>query len=572
MGSGNIKQKEDKEKTYVNSKQKEDKDKTYEEIEDPENANSLSISIIKEDNIPGYDKSLSKSEIENDNIRIQMEKSICLIDGLLKGTGFLCLIQNQNLLLRVLITCNHVLNYLKIGNEIKLVFDEGKEKKLILDESRRLYTNDETDIAMLELKENEFDLNDYLKIDDDIYKFDEFNNIYKDKVIYIIHYEKGKELKYSAGPIKNIDNNNIFHCCSTEYGSSGAPILNLISFKVIGIHNGYEKRLCCNIGKLIKSPIYDYIKKEENKINIINSDKKLHLDNIDYIIDKLLSVIGKKPGKAVDLKEVEIKYVIDRSFPLIKNEKVLLELKAPLRVCGDINGQYYDLLRIFGHAGYPGEYNYLFLGNYVDFGKQSLEVICLLLCYKIKYPEKIYLLRGNHESAASNRIYGFYDECKIRYNVRIWKSFIDLFNWLPIAAIIDEKILCIHGGLSPYLKNLNNINDISRPTEIPDSGLLCDLLNSDPDKDVDEYDGNDKGFSVLFGEKIVQDFNKKNNISLIVRGNQMVNDGYEFFAQRQLVIIFSALNFKGEFDNSAGILIIDENLTCSFKVLRSVEN
>ena len=150
-------------------------------------------------------------------------------------------------------------------------------------------------------------------------------------------------------------------------------------------------------------------------------------------------------------------------------------------------------------------------------------------------------------------------------------SFNDLFNWLPFAAIIDETILCVHGGLSPELKNLNNIRDIPRPTEIPDTGLLCDLLNSNPDKDVDEYDENDKGISVLFGEKIVQDFNKKNDLSLIVRGNQMVNDGYKFFAQRQLVTIFSAPNFQGEFNNSAGILIIDEDLICSLKILSPVE-
>ena len=109
-----------------------------------------------------------------------------------------------------------------------------------------------------------------------------------------------------------------------------------------------------------------------------------------------------------------------------------------------------------------------------------------MLCYKIKYPTKVTLLRGNHESSVTNRIYGFYDECKRRYNVRIWRSFTDLFNFLPVAAIIDDKILCMHGGLSPELKNLQNIESISRPTDIPDSGLLCDLLWlwSDPDKEV----------------------------------------------------------------------------------------
>ena len=294
--------------------------------------------------------------------------------------------------------------------------------------------------------------------------------------------------------------------------------------------------------------------------------------NVDSLIEKLLSVRGNKPGKQVELKEDEIKFLIDQSLKIIKEQKMLVELEAPLNVCGDIHGQYYDLLRIFEHCGYPGEYNYLFLGDYVDRGKQSLETVCLLLCYKIKYPDKVTLLRGNHESSVTNRIYGFYDECKRRYNVRLWRSFTDLFNWLPVAAIIDEKILCMHGGLSPELKNIQSVQEISRPTDIPDTGLLCDLLWSDPDKDVLEYDENDRGVSVIFGEKIVQDFNKKNDLDLIIRAHQVVDDGYEFFAQRQLITIFSAPNYCGEFDNSAGIMIIDESLTCSLKVLRPVEN
>ena len=293
---------------------------------------------------------------------------------------------------------------------------------------------------------------------------------------------------------------------------------------------------------------------------------------VDPIIEKLLSVRGNKPGKQVDLKEDEIKFLIEKSSQIIKEQKMLVELEAPLHVCGDIHGQYYDLLRIFEHCGYPGDYNYLFLGDYVDRGKQSLETVCLLLCYKIKYPTKVTLLRGNHESSVTNRIYGFYDECKRRYNVRIWRSFTDLFNFLPVAAIIDDKILCMHGGLSPELKNLQNIESISRPTDIPDSGLLCDLLWSDPDKEVLEYDENDRGVSVIFGEKVVEDFNKKNDLDLIIRAHQVVDEGYEFFAKRQLITIFSAPNYCGEFDNSAGIMIIDESLTCSLKVLRPVEN
>ena len=294
--------------------------------------------------------------------------------------------------------------------------------------------------------------------------------------------------------------------------------------------------------------------------------------NVDGIIEKLLSVRGNKPGKQVDLKEEEIKFLIENSLPIIKEQKMLVELEAPLHVCGDIHGQYYDLLRIFEHCGYPGDYNYLFLGDYVDRGKQSLETVCLLLCYKIKYPEKVTLLRGNHESSVTNRIYGFYDECKRRYNIRLWKAFTDLFNYLPVAALIDDKILCMHGGLSPDLKNIQSIQDISRPTDIPDQGLLCDLLWSDPDKEAVDYDENDRGVSVIFGEKVVTDFNKKNDLDLIIRAHQVVDEGYEFFANRQLITIFSAPNYCGEFDNSAGIMIIDDSLTCSLKVLRPVEN
>ena len=294
--------------------------------------------------------------------------------------------------------------------------------------------------------------------------------------------------------------------------------------------------------------------------------------DVDKIIETLLSVRGNKPGKQVDLKDEEIRFLIDKSQAIIREQKMLVELEAPLHVCGDIHGQYYDLLRIFEHCGYPGEYNYLFLGDYVDRGKQSLETICLLLCYKIKYPDKVTLLRGNHESSVTNRIYGFYDECKRRYNVKLWKSFTELFNFLPVAALIDDKILCMHGGLSPDLKSINNITEIQRPTDIPDTGLLCDLLWSDPDKEATEYNENDRGVSVIFGEKVVTDFNKKNDLDLIIRAHQVVDDGYEFFANRQLITIFSAPNYCGEFDNSAGIMIIDDSLTCSLKVLRPVEN
>jgi serine/threonine-protein phosphatase PP1 catalytic subunit len=108
----------------------------------------------------------------------------------------------------------------------------------------------------------------------------------------------------------------------------------------------------------------------------------------------------------------------------------------------------------------------VFLGNYVDHGKQSLEVMCLILAYKIKYPENFFPLRGSHECASINRIHGFYDECKRRYSVKLWKTFTDMFNCMPVAAIIDEKIFCTHGGLSPDLNSMEQIRRIMRPTDV----------------------------------------------------------------------------------------------------------
>ncbi|XP_054788450.1 serine/threonine-protein phosphatase PP1 isozyme 9 [Prosopis cineraria] len=263
---------------------------------------------------------------------------------------------------------------------------------------------------------------------------------------------------------------------------------------------------------------------------------------LDDIIRRLLE--GKE-GKQVQLSESEIRQLSVNARQIFLSQPILLELHAPIHIGGDIHGQYQDLLRLFEYGGYPPSANYLFLGDYVDRGKQSLETICLLLAYKIRYPNKIYLLRGNHEDAKINRIYGFYDECKRRFNVRLWKIFSDCFNCLPIAALIDDKILCMHGGLSPELKNLDQIREISRPTDVPDNGLLCDLLWSDPDTRIEGWAESDRGISSNFGADAVTMFLDENDLDLICRGHQVVEDGYLFFAKRRLVTIFSAPNYGG---------------------------
>jgi serine/threonine-protein phosphatase PP1 catalytic subunit len=184
-------------------------------------------------------------------------------------------------------------------------------------------------------------------------------------------------------------------------------------------------------------------------------------------------------------------------------------------------GQYPDLLRLFEYGGFPPEANYLFLGDYVDRGPQGLECICLLLAYKIKYPENFFMLRGNHECSSINRIYGFYDECKRRYSLKLWKAFNMVFNCLPIAAIVDDKIFCIHGGLSPDLNSMEQIRRILRPTDVPDTGLLCDVLWADPDPNIRGWAESDRGVSFTFGADIVEKFNRKHDFDLIVRAHQV---------------------------------------------------
>ncbi|EHY65229.1 serine/threonine-protein phosphatase PP1 catalytic subunit [Nematocida ausubeli] len=298
----------------------------------------------------------------------------------------------------------------------------------------------------------------------------------------------------------------------------------------------------------------------------------INAPSIDKIIEQLLKVRSSKASAPrVNLSESEIKFLCSKAREVFMSQPMLLEIEAPIKICGDIHGQYSDLLRIFECGGPPPESNYLFLGDYVDRGRQSLETICLLLAYKVKYPDNFFLLRGNHECASINRIYGFYEECKDRYTYKIWKKFTETFNCMPVAALVDEKIFCMHGGLSPDLQSFNQIRSIHRPTDIPDSGLLCDLLWSDPDKDTHKWGDNDRGVSFTFGTRVVKEFLDKHNLDLICRAHQVVEDGYEFFADKRLVTIFSAPNYCGEFDNSGAIMEVDENLVCSFRVLKPLD-
>ncbi|CCF59398.1 hypothetical protein KAFR_0G03660 [Kazachstania africana CBS 2517] len=295
--------------------------------------------------------------------------------------------------------------------------------------------------------------------------------------------------------------------------------------------------------------------------------------NIDDMIDKLINLNDtsrfKQKQKSIPFHSWEIQLICSTVREIFMGQPNLLRLQAPIKIVGDIHGQFNDLLRILKLSGWPNDTNYLFLGDYVDRGKQSLETILLLFCFKIKYPNNFFMLRGNHESANITKMYGFYDECKRRKNTKIWKSFIDVFNCLPIAATIQDKIFAVHGGISPDLMDLKQISKgILRPTDIPDSGLLTDLLWSDPDTSVSNWSLNDRGVSYTFSKKNVLDFCNQFNFDLIIRGHMVVEDGYEFFAKKKLVTVFSAPNYCGQFENWGAVLSINTGLICSFELLK----
>ncbi|KAJ5792727.1 uncharacterized protein N7503_008705 [Penicillium pulvis] len=321
--------------------------------------------------------------------------------------------------------------------------------------------------------------------------------------------------------------------------------------------------------------------KREDQLNVpLNTTHGLSIGtsvlesiDLDDMISRLLDAgISHKPTKNVCLENAEINALCLASQELLLSQPTLLELSSPLKIVGDLHGQYIDLIRLFGMCGFPPASNYLFLGNYVNQGKQSLETILLLLCYKLKYPENFFLLRGNHECANSPRMCGFYGECKRRCNLEIWNTFINTFNCLPIASIVAEKIFCVHGGLSPGLSHIDDIRRIARPTDVPDDGLLDDLLRSDPDDKDEAWSPNERGMSGIFGKKVTMNFLQRHDFDLICRGHMVVENGFEFSQDRMLVTLFSAPCYRGDFDNLGAIMSVSDDFLCNFEILKPLNS
>jgi serine/threonine-protein phosphatase PP1 catalytic subunit len=295
---------------------------------------------------------------------------------------------------------------------------------------------------------------------------------------------------------------------------------------------------------------------------------------LDRIIHSCLAAESLPRDTHIQFEESDLLYICTEAVRVLRADPVLLRLEAPMVVCGDIHGQFYDLLTFMKLGGAVPVTHYLFLGDYVDRGRYGIEVFTLLLAFKIKYPSYIFLLRGNHETRDISKLYGFYDECVERYRADVWDRFTDVFMWLPIAAIISERIFCVHGGLSPELHDLAQLSKLNRPLAVPTRGLLADLLWSDPDPEQRGWAESTRGISYTYGEAVVEDFIAKNDFDLICRAHQIVPSGYEFpFAPNQSVLtVFSAPGMYDEHGRVKGAMLkVDEALQCSFTVIEAPE-
>ena len=294
--------------------------------------------------------------------------------------------------------------------------------------------------------------------------------------------------------------------------------------------------------------------------------------DIDKCIEQLkdLKCIPEKDLRI--LCEKVILYSHTQVKEILLEEANVQPVQSPVTVCGDIHGQLHDLIELFKTGGDITGTNYIFMvhffiqaqGDYVDRGFYSIETFELLMCFKVKYPANITLLRGNHESKQITSVYGFYDEVMRKYgNANAWKYCTEVFDCLGIAAIVDGRVFCVHAGLSPEIRIIDQINIIERRTEIPHEGPFCDLMWSDPD-DIETWGINQRGAGWLFGARVTKEvrviltpqFNHLNNLTLIARSHQLVQDGYKYIFDKTLVTVWSAPNYCYRCGNIGAIMSI----------------
>lgn len=207
------------------------------------------------------------------------------------------------------------------------------------------------------------------------------------------------------------------------------------------------------------------------------------------------------------------------------------------------------------------------VGDYVDRGLFSVETISLLVCLKLRYPDRVHLVRGNHESRGVTQSYGFYTECARKYgNANVWHYFTDMFDYLTLSVVINDEILCVHGGLSPSIHSIDQIKIIDRFREIPHEGPMADLVWSDPDPERDEFSLSPRGAGYTFGAQVVRKFLEVNNMSHILRAHQLCNEGYQVLFDDRLSTVWSAPNYCYRCGNLASVLEVGDKMERFFNI------
>ncbi|KAL1929408.1 hypothetical protein VTP01DRAFT_1546 [Rhizomucor pusillus] len=269
------------------------------------------------------------------------------------------------------------------------------------------------------------------------------------------------------------------------------------------------------------------------------------------------------------ISEQEVKELCQKAREILVEESNVQRVDAPVTICGDIHGQFHDLQELFRVGGECPDTNYLFMGDFVDRGYYSVETFLLLLALKVRYPDRITLIRGNHESRQITQVYGFYEECIRKYGTaNVWRYCCEVFDYLSLSAIIDDKIFCVHGGLSPSINTLDQIRTIDRKQEVPHDGAMCDLLWSDPDE-IDGWGYSPRGAGYLFGGDVVESFLHANDLELIARAHQLVMEGYKLMFNNTVVTVWSAPNYCYRCGNIAAILKLDDNLNREYKIFEA---
>ncbi len=263
------------------------------------------------------------------------------------------------------------------------------------------------------------------------------------------------------------------------------------------------------------------------------------------------------------IEEPGVTQLVDKAKELFRTYENVIYAKSPITVVGDIHGQFHDLMEMFRYCGKAPDTNFLFLGDYVDRGYYSVECVTLLIALTLRYPGRMTILRGNHESRQITQVYGFYDECVRKYGtVSVWKLLTDFFEFLPLAALIENQILCVHGGLSPAIESIDAIKALNRYQDTGE-GSISDLVWSDPDERTG-WGVSPRGAGYSFGADVSQTFNRVNHLSLIARAHQLTMEGYSWAHDRNVVTIFSAPNYCYRCGNQAAIMELGENLQYTF--------